>query len=93
MATAFFSACPGLRHSVEELLAEGNGVAARLTIRGRHTRPFLTPTGAIPPSGKSFELPVLNRYHFDDGKVVEHHSAFDMLGFLQQIGAMQGPTA
>ena len=35
----------------------------------------------------------LNWYRFYDGKVAEHRSAFDMLGFLQAIGAMPGPGA
>jgi len=35
----------------------------------------------------------LNLYKFKNGRVVEHRSAFDMLGFLQQIGAMPGATA
>jgi hypothetical protein len=29
----------------------------------------------------------LNLYRFENGKVIEHRSAFDMLRFLQQIGA------
>ena len=86
----FFAACPGLRHSVDALIAEGDSAAANLTIRGTQTKPLVTPTGSIPPSGKSFVLPVINFYRFKDGKVIEHHSAFDMLTFLQQIGAMPG---
>ena len=86
----FFAACPGLKHSVDALIAEGDCAAATLTIRGTHTRPFATPMGAIPPSGKSFVMPVINFYRFKDGLVIEHHSAFDMLSFLQQIGAMPG---
>jgi predicted ester cyclase len=87
----FFAACPGLRHSVDDIIAEGNNVAARLTIRGAHTRPFVTPAGPIPPVGRSFELHVMNWYRFEHGKLVEQRVAFDMLGFLQQIGAMPGP--
>jgi len=84
----FFAACPGLRHEVHDLIAEGDQVAARLTIRGTHTQPFVTPGGAIPAQGKTFELPVLNQYRFAGGQLVEQRVAFDMLGFLQQIGAM-----
>src|SRR6185295_2845827 len=50
----FFDACPGLRHEVHEVIAEGDQVAARLTIRGTHTQPFVTPGGAIPAQGKTF---------------------------------------
>jgi predicted ester cyclase len=68
-------------------------VAARLTIRGTHAKPFVTPAGAIPAQGKAFDLQVLNWYRFENGKVVDHQSAFDMLGFLQAIGAMPAPGA
>jgi predicted ester cyclase len=84
----FFAACPGLRHSVESIVAEGNEVAARLTIRGTHTQPFQTPAGPIPPQGRAFELAVMNWYRFENGKLAEQRVAFDMMGFLQQIGAM-----
>lgn len=84
----FFQACPGLRHSVEELIADGEHVAARLLIHGTHTQPLITPAGPIPPSGKAFQLETINWYRFENGKVAEHRSVFDMLGFLQQIGAM-----
>ena len=87
---AFFAACPGLRHSVDDVIAEGDTVAARLTISGTHTQPFVTPDGPIPPAGRSFVLPVMNWYRFAHGKLVEQRVAFDMMGFLQQIGAMPG---
>lgn len=87
----FFAACPGLRHTLDDLVAEGDTVAARLTIRGKHTEPFQTPAGPIPPKGRTFELPVINWYLFERGKLVEQRVAFDMMGFLQQIGAMPGP--
>jgi len=86
----FFAACPGLRHTVDDIVGEGNTVAARLTIRGTHTQPFQTPAGPIPPQGRAFELPVINWYRFEQGKLVEQRVAFDMMGFLQQIGAMPG---
>jgi predicted ester cyclase len=87
-ANVFFAACPGLRHTVEEVLGEGNTVAAKLTIRGTHTKPFPTPAGPIPPQNKAFTLAVINWYRFDHGKLVEQHVSFDMMGFLQQVGAM-----
>ena len=90
---AFFAACPGLRHSVGPIIGEGDEVAAQLVIRGTHTRPFQTPAGPIPPAGRSFELHVMNWYRFAQGKLVEQRVAFDMMGFLQQIGAMPGGSA
>jgi len=84
----FFQACPGLAHHVEQVVGEGEFVTARLTIRGRQTQPLMTPAGPLPASGKSFEMPVINMMRFADGKVVEHWSVFDMMGFLQQLGAI-----
>jgi predicted ester cyclase len=90
-ANAFYAACPGLRHSVEDVIVDGDAAAVRLTVRGTHTKPFMTPSGTIPPQGRAFELSSINVYRFANGKAVEQHTAFDMLGFLQQIGAMPGP--
>lgn len=86
----FFAACPGLRHTIESLIAEGNEVAANLTIRGKHTQPFQTPAGPIPAQNRPWELKVINWFRFENGKVAEQRVSFDMMGFLQQIGAMPG---
>jgi predicted ester cyclase len=87
-AATFFSACPGLKHNVYDVFADGDRVAVRMEIVGTHTQPFNMPQGPLPPTGKSFTLPVINIFRFEDGKVAEQWSAFDMLGFLQQLGAM-----
>ena len=85
---AFFAACPGLTHTVEEILVDGDRIAVRLTVRGRQTRPLPTPSGSVPPSGKSFAAEAINFFRFASGRIVEQRISFDMLGFLQQIGAM-----
>jgi predicted ester cyclase len=84
---AFYAACPGLRHSIDEVVADGDVVAVRLTARGTHTQPF----GPIQPAGRSFELPMVNWYRLKNGKLVEQRVSFDSMGFLQQIGAMPAP--
>ena len=85
---AFFDACPGLRHHLTGVIGENDFVATRLTVTGRHTKPFAMPSGTLPPSNREFEMPVINMFRFGDGKVVEHWAVFDMLGFLQQLGAI-----
>jgi predicted ester cyclase len=93
LGNSFYAACPGLAHSLDELVAEGDTVAARLTIRGTHTQPFQTPAGAIPPQGRPFTIDAMNFYRFRDGTLVEHRASFDMMSFLQQIGAIPAPEA
>jgi predicted ester cyclase len=85
---SFYAACPGLSHNLEEVIADGDRVALRMTIRGSQTQPLVTPAGELPPSGKSFEMPAQNIFRFEDGKIAEQWSVFDMMGFMQQIGAI-----
>jgi hypothetical protein len=37
---------------------------------------------------RTIELPFINWYRFDHGKVVEQRVSFDSMSFLQQIGAL-----
>jgi predicted ester cyclase len=85
---AFFAACPGLKHRVDHLVAEGDYVAVRLVVIGRQTQPLPMPTGALPASNRDVEMPVINMLRFEQGRIVEHWAVFDMLGFLQQLGAI-----
>jgi predicted ester cyclase len=84
---AFYVACPGLRHTIDEIIGDGEVVAVRLTARGTHTRPF----GPIQPLNRTFELPFINWYRFDHAKVIEQRVSFDSMSFLQQIGALPTP--
>jgi predicted ester cyclase len=85
---AFFAACPGLTHTVEDVLEDGDRVAVRLTVRGTLSRPLTMPSGVLPPTGRTFSAEAINLLRFSDGALVEQRIAFDMLGFLQQVGAM-----
>jgi steroid delta-isomerase-like uncharacterized protein len=77
------SAFPDLRFSLEELVAEGDLVAARYSWRGTHKgEAFL----GIPPSGKSILVRGMDFYRFRDGKIVEHWDNVDELGMLSQLG-------
>ena len=78
---------PDIQWSLEELVAEADKVAARFTMRGTHRGPFL----GVPPTGRSITVAALNLYKFADGKVVEKFGQPDLLGLLQQIGAVPAP--
>ncbi len=88
IGNGFFAACPGLRHVVETAICEGDMVAVRLVVEGVHSRPLQTPGGPIPPANRPFRLHTLNLFRFAGGKVAEQWVVFDMLDFLQQVGAM-----
>jgi len=75
---------PDIQWTLEEMIAEGDRVAARFTMRGTHQGPFV----GVPPTGKKIEVKAMNFYRFSDGQIVEEHGQPDLLGLLQQIGAI-----
>jgi steroid delta-isomerase-like uncharacterized protein len=70
-----------------EVIAEGDRIAARFTMRGTHDGPFM----GLPPSGKPFVASSMAFYRLTDGKIVEENGLPDMLAILQQIGAAPSP--
>lgn len=78
---------PDVQWTLEEMVADGDKVAARFIMRGTHQGTFF----GVPSSGKKIAVQAMNIYRLSDGKVVEEHGQPDMLGLLQQIGAMPSP--
>ena len=78
---------PDIQWALEEMVAEGDKVAARFTMRGTHRGTFF----GVPPTGKTIAVQATNFYRLSGGQFVEEHGQPDMLGLLQQIGAV--PTA
>ena len=80
-----FTAYPNGRFTVEDVLAEGDKVAIRLTLHGTHEG--VTRTG-IAPTGKRVTATGIEVYRLDNGKIVEKWMNFDFLGLMQQMGAI-----
>jgi steroid delta-isomerase-like uncharacterized protein len=78
---------PDIQWTLEEMVAEGDKVAVRFTMRGTHRGTFF----GVPPTGKTISVQAMNIYRLSGGQFVEEHGQPDMLGLLQQIGAV--PTA
>jgi steroid delta-isomerase-like uncharacterized protein len=72
---------PDLSITVEDLMAEGDRVAARVTMRGTHRGEFQ----GIAPTGKRVEVRAIDMFRISNGKIVEHWGhADDPTGFLRQ---------
>jgi steroid delta-isomerase-like uncharacterized protein len=82
--SGFFTAFPDLQTTIEDLIAEGDKVAVRQTWRGTHTGDFL----GIPPTGKHVVFTSTEFYRVAGGKLAEEWVELDMLGLLQQLGAI-----
>jgi steroid delta-isomerase-like uncharacterized protein len=75
---------PDIQWTLEELIAEGDKIAARFTMRGTHEGAFF----GVPPTGRKIEVQAMNFYRFEKGQIVEERGQPDLLGLLQQINAV-----
>ena len=82
----YLAASSDVQYSVHDVIAEGDKVV-RWTVEGTHDGPLL----GIPPSGKRGAATGITLFRFADGKIAETWSNWDILGLLQQIGAIPQP--
>jgi predicted ester cyclase len=87
MIMMFRTAFPDLHLTEEDWIAEGDKVVCRYTIRGTHKGEFM----GIAPTGKQVVITGIEIVRFEGGKPVEHWEEMDMLGLLQQLGAIPTP--
>ena len=79
-----FAAFPDFNGSIDDMIAEGDKVAVRFTIRGTHQGAFRD----IAPTGKQITVSGLEIDRCAGGKFVETWLISDMLGMMQQLGAI-----
>ena len=84
----FFSmmhnAFEGFRRDVDDVIAEGDTVAARVTMKGTHSGEFMDIAG----TGAKVEVHAIDILRFANGKVVEHWGVTDGLTLMDQLGAL-----
>jgi steroid delta-isomerase-like uncharacterized protein len=78
---AILAAFPDLRITVEDVVAEGDRVAARITYWGTQRERF----AGIPPSGRRMQVSGVDIHRFADGRIAETWSMFDMAAAAQQL--------
>jgi steroid delta-isomerase-like uncharacterized protein len=84
----FHAGFPDQHTTVDDILAEGDKVAARFTFRGTQTGAFQ----GIPPTGKAVTMNGMAIWRIADGKIAEHWVLFDALGMMQQLGVIPAPS-
>jgi steroid delta-isomerase-like uncharacterized protein len=84
----FLAAFPDLNITVEDLIAEGDRVVARWTLRGTHQGASL----GMPPTGKQVTMPGISVVRLAGGKSAEQWVIHDQLGMLQQLGLVPAPA-
>jgi len=73
---------PDYHTHIEDLIAEGDKVVARVTITGTHTGDFY----GIPPTGKHINVSGIYIVRIAGGKIVEHWGEENGVTVLKQLG-------
>jgi len=72
--------------TIEDVIAEGDRVAVRLTSSATHTGEFM----GMPASGKRYEIGEIHIFRLRDGRVSEHWHQADFMGMMKQLGQTPG---
>jgi steroid delta-isomerase-like uncharacterized protein len=83
------TAFPDFHTSVDDVIVEGDLVAARLTHTATHLGPFL----GIPATGRTATVTATGIYRVANGRLAENWVVFDALGLLRQLGLVPEPSA
>ncbi len=70
--------------TLDEIIAEGNQVVTKCTVRGRDVGRFL---GTGPSGGAEFELEQVIIQTFENGRIVKIYALSDELSFWRTLGA------
>lgn len=78
----FLVAFPDVQVMIQDLVAEGDKVVARLLVNGTNTGPF----AGQPPTGQRVTVGSFRIYRLAERKVVETWAMQDRLGLMEQLG-------
>ena len=70
--------------TVEDMVADGEMVAARFTARGIHKGNFM----GLPATGKSITMTGIEIFRIKNGRIAELWGEANLLGLMQQLGIL-----
>jgi steroid delta-isomerase-like uncharacterized protein len=82
------AAFPDLHVTIEDVLAERDKVVQRWHGHGSHQGELM----GLPPSGKRISVAGITISRFEGGKVAEEWELYDLMGMMQQLGALPSST-
>jgi len=88
MFQGFIEAFPDLHVTIDNMVAEGDLVCARCTIKGTHLGTF----NGVAATGRALEIQGVDWARFKNGKMSERWGVFDMATVMNAIGAVPGPS-
>ena len=84
-----YEAFADFKHVVEEVHAAGSVVVMRCTDYGTHTGVF----EGVAPTGRTFKVGQIAIIRIEGDQITEIREEADMLGLMQQLGAIPTPVA
>src|SRR5436190_20268577 len=75
---------PDYQTMIDDLIAEGDKVVARITMSGTNSGSFM----GMPPTGKYVSFTGIYIARIANGKIVEHWGEEDGVNLLQQLGVL-----
>jgi steroid delta-isomerase-like uncharacterized protein len=83
------TAVPDHSQVIEDLVASGDRVMARIRLSGTHGGPFR----GRAPSGKAIDVRVARWFRVADGRIAEHWALLDTFTLLRQMDVPAAPAA
>ncbi len=83
VVSMFRGAFPDLQITLDEVIAEGDAVCARSTMRGTHRGPFM----GFQATGKNVAMSTLTLVHIRDGRLCDSMVKNDVQALMKQLGA------
>ena len=84
LVSMYRGAFPDLHMTLEDEISEGDKLVTRFVARGTQHGPLM----GMPPTGKQAIVSGIDILRFEHGRIVEHWGNQDLLGMLQQLGAI-----
>jgi steroid delta-isomerase-like uncharacterized protein len=81
------TAFPDFHNAIEEIVAEGDRVAARLTYRGTHDGIIF----GVKPTRRTIQYDGLAHFRISDGKIAEGYVLGNVIHLLAQLGIKIAP--
>jgi steroid delta-isomerase-like uncharacterized protein len=84
LAAIVHTSFPDLHFTIEDMVAEGDKVVYRYSVRGTHQNEFM----GIATTGRRISFTGIHIYRVGDGQLQEEWENWDTLGVMRQLGAL-----
>ena len=89
---SWFAAFPDAHVDVHTVHVIDDVAVEEGTFTGTHDGVLHTPTGDVPPTGRTVAVGYIQVLRFREGKHISFHLMFDRLAMLEQLGLIPAPA-